>query len=109
MGSKNLKAVAARGTSKISVADPVKVKEANAAMRAGMKVSPFTPGLKPVEQVSSPPIQHSMVIHPSRTGAAWAWDSFAADQVAELNGITNQYQISRQAVCLCYMPSGLRF
>src|SRR5512136_1200304 len=41
MGSKKLKAIAVRGTGKITIADPKRVKALNAEIREGMKTAPF--------------------------------------------------------------------
>jgi aldehyde:ferredoxin oxidoreductase len=111
MGSKNLKAVAARGTSKISVADPVKVKEANAAMRAGMKVSPFTPGFKAGGTGFLTPDSAFNGDSPVKNWGGVGVDSFAADQVAELNGITisTKYHGKPYACVTCPLGCGSEF
>lgn len=46
MGSKKLKAVAVRGTNKITSANPERVKQLNAEIRAGMKESAFAAGFR---------------------------------------------------------------
>jgi aldehyde:ferredoxin oxidoreductase len=46
MGSKNLKAIAARGTQEVPIADPAGLKAVNKKIAAGMKTAPFAAGFK---------------------------------------------------------------
>lgn len=108
MGSKRLKAVAVRGTGKIAVADPEKVREINAAIRASLKADPYAGYFRSGGTGAGTPDSVFNGDAPVKNWGAAGVEAFMPDQPAELSGmkISEKYLTRHFACARCPLGCG---
>ncbi len=110
MGSKKLKAIAVRGTGQISVAHPDKVKELNAAIRAGMKRSGFAASLKRGGTGETTGASALSGDTPVKNWGGVGVAEFNPEQAKQLDtGSSAHYQTKRYACAQCPLGCGAEY
>ena len=111
MGSKKLKAVAAFGNQKVAVANPEKVKELNAAIRAAMKEAPAATGFHMGGTAVGNADSALSGDSPIKNWGSVGVDEFTPEQVEALGGInvSNKYLTKYYACARCPLGCGAEF
>ncbi|GAP13108.1 aldehyde:ferredoxin oxidoreductase [Longilinea arvoryzae] len=108
MGSKRLKAVAARGTGRIEVADPERAREINLAIRAALKADPYAGYFRSGGTGAGTPDSVFNGDSPVKNWGQAGVDVFAPQQTESLSGIkiSEKYLVKHYACAHCPLGCG---
>ncbi|MBN1246528.1 MAG: aldehyde ferredoxin oxidoreductase family protein [Anaerolineae bacterium] len=110
MGAKKLKAVAVRGTGRIPVADPERVKALNAAIRDGMKDAPFAALFREGGTGATTDGSALSGDSPVKNWGGVGAEAFTPEEAHKLSSAaTAKYQSKRYACAQCPLGCGAEY